>query len=97
MCKYHNDLFGPVALIAFLTTLLIPSWSRARYLVKRTEAARYAVSEIGDRKAPFTEEESKEWYKILGAEEGEEPSRESIDKYLKECNSRKVKYYEGKL
>jgi hypothetical protein len=82
--KGLTDLLVPITFIGLGIAIVLPAVDGC-YREHRvySEAETLAIQSFGDRKAPLTENERKEWYQTMGIDRGS-PTEEQLEKFVQE-------------
>tara|TARA_Y100000310_G_C20477450_1_gene713080 strand:- start:348 stop:632 length:285 start_codon:yes stop_codon:yes gene_type:complete len=78
----NYNFLRPIAIAGIVTALVLPSIEGC---IKRNlydQAKPYAIQTFGDKVAPLTPEEKKEWFEYMGVKEGKEVSRSQLKTFL---------------
>ena len=78
------NCLGLIALTGIIVGIMLPPISSCMTSGEYKKAEPIAIQEFGDKRAPLSELEKDEWYKVMGVKEGKEPDFKQLRQYRKE-------------
>ena len=74
-----------IAFLALGTAVVLPALSHARHYALYKVSMKYAVNDFGDRQAPLTDGERREWYSFIGFDSNSDeiPENKLLLNYIK--------------